>query len=143
MIVTVDAYRIFETIAYEGIETARNSDTYKTFRNINNTMKNEPIAVPYWTILDNKDDIDYVLHDHVPHGNPVYDQNIEAFLFKSLNHMFVTIPYIINTIHDHYVNDTKWRLRSLVVKRVTQLLNDTATTIDDLCECMRSIGITT
>jgi hypothetical protein len=142
MIVLLDAVKLFERIAFEGIEITRHSDVYRAFLNIVRNHAETTIAVPYWTLFEEIEYIDYVLHDKMPHGNPVYDTSLQAFVFKSAYHMFHSIPHIVQTIHKHFPNNHSMTLRHLAITRAMALLGEEGgaeSELDELCGLMDKI----
>ena len=141
MIILTDAIKLFETIAFHGVEQARESDVYRVLLNVVRNHGETPVAIPYWCIVDDIDRIDYVLHDNVV-GSPVYDISVQCFVFKSVYHMFRTVPHIVETIHKHFPNDPKVTLRNLAMTRAMGLLNEEKgieSELDELCGLMERV----
>lgn len=141
MIILTDAVKLFETIAFHGVERARDSDVYRVFLNVVRNHGETPVAIPYWCLVDELDRIDYVLHDNVP-GSPVYDVSVQCFVFKSVFHMFRTLPHIVQAVQKHFPHEHQLTLRNLAVTRAMGLLNEekgTESELDELCGLMERV----
>ena len=99
------------------------------------------MEIPYWCIVDELVRIDYVMLDTVP-GSAVYDVSVQCFVFKSVFHMFRTLPYIVQAVQKHFPHEHRLTLRNLAVTRAMGLLNEEKgleSELDELCGLMERV----
>lgn len=88
------------------IELGKMTHMYRIIYNIiSNKSENVEVAIPSFVLFDsNVDYIEIIRHDFVKF-NPVYDDQIECFVFKGINKLFYGIKEMLKKIHTEYPND--------------------------------------
>ena len=89
------------------VELSKQCSLYKLIDKIIHTNPdNCNLAVPAFILFDstNSNYIEIIQYDHITY-NPVYDENIECFVFKGVNNLFFGIKEILKKIHAEYPND--------------------------------------
>jgi hypothetical protein len=111
------------------------------YRIIHNIIKNKSnyieLAIPSFVLFDeNVDYIDMIRNDYVKY-NPVYDDEIECFVFKGVNNLFLGIKEILKKIHTECPNDPYIMDHLNKIEIFLKIANYTID-MDELCDVLNN-----
>jgi hypothetical protein len=122
------------------IPEAKRMNQYFIIENIIKYSDNIPIAIPFWTLFQNEEYIDLIIHTFTK-NSIVYDSRLKSFVFDQLPSVFLGIQEIYKIINDLFPNDQHIVDNYLIITRVIQTVKDkhNRDNIDDICDLFQRI----
>ena len=119
------------------LDEAKQSPIYKILFNITNYSVYGNVAIPTFVLFhENVNYVEIIKNDFVKY-NPVYNDEIDCFVFKGINNLFYGVKEILKKIHNEYPNDC-FILDNLNKIEIFLKLVHNSINMDDLCDILNN-----
>ena len=132
MIILCEITQFIEHLNVKGTYLIENHPMYKIIRNIIINLNTTPIAIPYWSVIEERHELNRLTKD-TSYPIPHYDEQLECFVFKNINDAVYGCDDILKFALVEFPNDESIQSRSLLFQRAIHLMNNNSTDIDDIC----------
>jgi hypothetical protein len=124
---------IYDKNLYEAQETKQ----YRLLKNVFNTTL--PVAIPYWSLFENTDYIDCIIHDTIQ-VNVSYDERLQSFVFNNLQMAFIGIEVILKKLKNENPCDYEIEECSNISTKVLKFIKESSC-IDELSSVLNGLNI--
>ena len=137
MIVLPELWDFIRLIYDKNLYEAQHTKQYRLLKNVFNSTL--PIAIPYWSLFENTDYIDCIVHDTIQ-INLSYDEQLQSFVFKDLPTAFMGIEVILKKLKNENPNDYEIEECSRISTKVLKFIKESSS-IDELSSVLNGMNI--
>ena len=116
VILLSNIWEVIELLFQENYTKLQSTSDFKLMSILNkkNKLQHLSIAIPYWTLFNNTDYIEYIEYMNII-NKPYYDHDIECFIFKSANDMLRQLHDIFNNVKNIFDDDEDVKYKAFVI----------------------------
>ena len=134
MIILPELWDFICEIDTKGVYEAKKHKQFKVLDNIIKFTNNYPIAVPFWSLFDNIENVSIVTYSFTK-ISIIFDENLNCFIFKNLYDAFFGIKEIFMTIY-YELCDEENKNKYNIAKSAINILKQNSEKIDDICDLL-------
>ena len=129
ILILSEFWSFIESVYKIGFNETKKTNLFKSLNNIIKYLATKPCAIPYWTLFDNIDYVDLINNDYIKY-NPVYDVELESFVFANIFDLYYGVHEIIKKIYENYPNDQDINDKHNIMKQSMSLIKN----YNDICD---------
>jgi len=132
VILLSNIWEVIELLFQENYTKLQSTSDFKLMSILNkkNKLQHLSIAIPYWTLFNNTDYIEYIEYMNII-NKPYYDHDIECFIFKSANDMLRQLHDIFNNVKNIFDDDEDVKYKAFVIDVVIKKNMDSSSSPEE------------
>jgi hypothetical protein len=132
IIILSNIWEVIELLFQENYTKLQSTTDFKLMSILNkkNKLQHMSIAIPYWTLFNNPNYIEYIEYMNIA-NKPYYDHDIECFIFKSAKDILIQLLDIFNHIMNIFENEDDVKYKAFVIDIVIKKSKPISNSTDD------------